>query len=76
MGGAKVEQDGVKAILLNHRQRVLRVACHIAVTPEPCQKDIDDIPDGGFIFDDQNLSTTSNRGHGNRSRYNGLSGVF
>jgi hypothetical protein len=52
----EIQKDGVKALLLDHCQRLAGIVGDVAFASQSCQQNVEDVADGGFILDDQNIA--------------------
>ena len=53
---SEVQQHGVKALLFDHGQRLLGRVGNVALTTQSRQEQVEDIADGGFVLDDENIA--------------------
>jgi hypothetical protein len=52
----EIEEDRVEAFLFDHGQRLAAIAGNAAFASESSQQNVEDIADGGFTFDDENVA--------------------
>jgi hypothetical protein len=56
LSAPEVQKDRVKALLLDHGQRLAGIVGNIAFASQSCQQNAEDIADGGFVLDDENVA--------------------
>jgi len=52
----EIQKDRVKALLLDHGQRLVAIVGNVALASQSRQQDVEDIADGGFVLDDENIA--------------------
>jgi hypothetical protein len=52
----EIQKDRVKALLLDHCQRLLGTVGNVAFASQSRQQNVEDVADGGFVLDDENVT--------------------
>jgi hypothetical protein len=56
LGAPEIQKDRVKTLLLDHCQRLLGIVSNVAFASQSRQQNVEDIADGGFVLDDENIA--------------------
>jgi hypothetical protein len=52
----EIQEDRVKALLLDHCQRLASIVGNVTFASQSCQQNVEDVADGGFVLDDKNVA--------------------
>jgi hypothetical protein len=56
LSAPEIQKDRVKALLLDHCQRLAGIVGNAAFASHCRQQNVEDVADGGFILDDENVA--------------------
>jgi hypothetical protein len=57
LSAPEIQQDRVKALLLDHCQRLAGIVGNVPFASHSRQQNVENVADGGFILDDENVAT-------------------
>jgi hypothetical protein len=52
----EIQKHRVKALLLDHGQRLLSIVGNVALASQSREQNVEDVADGGFVLDDENVA--------------------